>query len=983
MSSGAAYCNIVIPSSRKSHVAVSHSHDNQQSAPVWASVLGCAGDLQNSRARTETPLALKWMYMAASLLLLLLPLTVAPAVALQQKVSDELAKAVAEFQTQTRNLGLRADSPRTARKTGTAARWHGRLYENLRNDFLDAVPHEIAQRGGEKRLLRRNQFGFHITGPVVIPKLYNGGRATFFSFTYEGVREKIERTYLRTIPTMAERTGEWGHVVDAAGNPLPLFDPASTAGNPAFASSLPITRENLQFNRTPFPDNRIPAARLDPVAQEKLLQYPAPNTDAGPFFRNNFFIVAPEQNGADGIIARVDHTLRERHRIGFGLNFSNGLDGAAPWFPTPANPGSVPRERRSRRASLEHVFTLSARSVNTITFDASTDRSKNLAELDGGAAFPRYQFEPYLSMGRSYPQSRNARNTFVLTNGFSTRVQSHRIRAVGQLIREQVNSFWPQYPSGNFRFSAGLTSLPGIVNTGHAFASFLLGLADYAEQSVVQSPSYFRRTRFQISLRDQWEVRPGLTVSTGLNIDTSTPRVERYDRQSTVSAAAINPVNNRPGALIVAGHNGQARSFQPFQIKAEPSAAIAWNMRGSAKTVGRVSYARSYSAIPIYLGQWGTQAFNGAPTWVSLNPQLQPAVVLANGLTNSRVFPDLRPEAANNTQADLIEPTGRQPTYQSGSISIERELPESFTVTAGFAHADGRNLLLSNSGSNPNAIHLNALSFRDRLNDEQFNRSLRPFPQYQRFDVYSSWPEGRYTRDVGYLRLEKRTSGGLSLSAGYDFSKQMDNYSGPYGVQDYYERANEWSLTSSNSPHRISLTYMYELPFGPNRRFLQNSDWLRYIVQGWSLSGVTTVASGAPVAPRPQFNNTGGVVDGLRVNVVPGVDPSVSNPGPELWFNPAAFVQPDDFSIGDAARTSPTLRLPGNQNHDLSVNKRFALSAEQSLEFSAVGLNFVNHAVWNDPDPIIGSAAAPNVNAGKIIGSTGGRIIQMGLRFSF
>ncbi|MEZ5353946.1 MAG: hypothetical protein R2762_15010 [Bryobacteraceae bacterium] len=904
--------------------------------------------------------------------------------AAQPTRSSELEKAVSEFQIQTRNLGLRADSPRAARKTRSSPRWHGRLYENLRNDFLDAIPHEIAQRGGQKRLLRRNQFGFHVTGPVVIPKLYNGDRATFFSFTYEGVREKIERTYLRTIPTLLERTGDWAHVVDAAGNPLPIFDPASTAPNPAFSASQPVSRDNLQFNRAAFPANRIPASRLDKLAQEQLQQYPAPNTDAGPFFRNNFFIIAPEQNAADGIIARVDHTMRERHRIGFGLSFSNGLDGAAPWFPTAANPGSVPRDRRSRRASLEHVLTLSARSVNTVTFEAATDRSENLPLLGAdGAPFPRYQFQPYLSMGRSYPQSRTARNTFVLSDGFSTRWQTHRFRVSGQLVREQVNSFWPQYPSGSFQFSAGLTSLPGIVNTGHAFASFLLGLADYAEQSVVQSPSYFRRTRFQVSLRDQWEVQPGLTLSAGMNLDTSGPRIEKYDRQSTVSLSATNPVNGRPGALVVAGRNGQGRGFQPFLVKAEPSAGISWNIRGSAKTVARASYARSYSQIPVYSGQWGTQAFNGTPTWVSPNPQLEPAVKLADGLTGSRTFPDLRPEAANDTQADLIEPTGRQPTYQSMSASIEREMPESITLTLGYGHADGRNLLLGNSGSNPNAIHLDALSFRDRLNDLQFNRSLRPFPQYQKFEVYSSWPEGRYRRDVGYLRLEKRTSGGLSLSAGYDFSKQMDNYSGPYGVQDYYNRANEWSLTSSNSPHRISLTYAYELPFGPNRRFLQNGDWLRFLVQGWSVSGVTTVASGAPVAPRPQFNNTGGVVDALRVSTVPGVDPAVASPGPDLWFNPAAFTQPADFTIGDAARTHPSLRLPGNQNHDLSLNKRFPLTAEQSLEFSAVGLNFVNHAVWNDPDMVIGSAAAPNVNAGKIVGSTGGRIIQLGLRFSF
>jgi hypothetical protein len=211
----------------------------------------------------------------------------------------------------------------------------------------------------------------------------------------------------------------------------------------------------------------------------------------------------------------------------------------------------------------------------------------------------------------------------------------------------------------------------------------------------------------------------------------------------------------------------------------------------------------------------------------------------------------------------------------------------------------------------------------------------------------------------------------------------MDNYSGPYGVQDYYNRHNEWSLTSSNNPHRISLSFMYELPFGANKGLFTMTDWRRYLVEGWSISGNSTVASGEAMAIRPQFNNTGGVVDALNVATVPGVDPRVPSPSPDNWFNPAAFAQPDDFTIGDASRTHSHLRNPRSQNHDLSLTKRFAVTPAQSVELSMVGLNFINHADWSEPDTIIGPASAPNVNAGKIIGSRGGRVIQMGLRYSF
>jgi len=899
-----------------------------------------------------------------------------------------MERAIAIFKSESANLGLRGDSGSAAsaqKNKPQKARWHGRFFENFRNNFLDAVPHEVVQRGGQQGLLRRNQFGFNLTGPVVIPRLYRGDRMTFFTFTFEGVREKIGRSYLRTIPTIAERQGDWSSSVDSAGAKLPIYDPRSTARNLAFQSNEPVSEANLQYRRNPFPGNLIPTESLDPIALRAAANFPAPNSDAGPFFRNNLFVFAPETNSANGTIIRLDHTLNEKNRLAFNLTNSTGTDGAAPLIPNAANPGSVIVDRRSRRASLEHTLTASARNVNTLTFAASSSQFSYRPETAAGQQpFPFYRFQPYLPLGRAFPASRSARNSFVLTEGFSTRRGKHRLAASAQWIQEQVNIFSPQYPSGYFLFSAGITSLPGIVNTGHSFASFLLGGADYAERSVVGSPSYFRKGRHLLSFSDQWEISKGLTLTISATLDGSGPRTEKFDRQSTVSRQVINPVNGRPGALIVAGREGRGRGFQPYLWKMDSSSSLAWNVSGNAKTVARLSYGRSYSPIPVYTSQWGTQAFNGVVSWISPNIQLQPAVTLSQGLADaSRTFPDLRLESANDTIADLVEPTGRQPTYQSAGISLERSFAGQTILTLGAGHANGRNLLLSNSGSNPNAIPLSALPWRDRLNDEAFRRELRPYPQYQRFEVFSAWPEGRYRRHTSYVRLEKRSSSGLSLSAYYEFSKQMDNYSGPYGIQDYYHRENEWSLTSSNNPHRISLNYVYELPFGPNRLLFTAGGWSRHFVEGWSLSGVTTIVSGEPIALRPQFNNTGGVVDALNVNVVAGIDPQVSNQGPERWFNPEAFAQPPDFTTGTASRTHPSLRMPGNQNHDLSVNKRFAITSERSIELTAVGLNFVNLANWTDPDTMIGPASAPNVNAGRIIGSRGGRVIQMGLRYSF
>ena len=87
--------------------------------------------------------------------------------------------------------------------------------------------------------------------------------------------------------------------------------------------------------------------------------------------------------------------------------------------------------------------------------------------------------------------------------------------------------------------------------------------------------------------------------------------------------------------------------------------------------------------------------------------------------------------------------------------------------------------------------------------------------------------------------------------------------------------------------------------------------------------------------------------------------------------------------MGNASRTVSGLLGPGYNAMDVSLGKRLPIGGERAFEFNATALNVLNHANWNYPDTMIGSASAPNVDAGRIIGSHGGRVIQLGLKFSF
>jgi hypothetical protein len=910
-----------------------------------------------------------------------------PALASQQSKPvppqpSPLSRAADEFKILTRDQGMRPDSPPAALKQRRKMLWHGRIYENFRNDVLDAIPHEVKQNGETVSPLRRNQFGFNVAGPVLIPHLLKNPKGTFFTISYEGVREHIFRASLHTIPTATQRTGDFSSTVDPAGNLLPIYDPETTSVNSAYDSTQPLTTSNAPYLRSTFQGNVIPTNRLAPVVQQALTLYPLPNTDIGPFFQNNYFVNAPEIDTADGIIAKLEHQFHDRHRVTWNSTLSDGFLSSAKYFPDIASPTAPEQHYGTRRTELGYVFTVSSKTVNSASLIAVSDTSR--AGSGTGNPFPVYQFlSSYLSMGAAYPNTHNARNTFVGSDSISTRKGKHSFGMSAEGDFYQVNSYNPAFPVGYFQFSSDITSLPGVVDTGDPFASFLLGQSAYAERIIVTGPSYFRNSYEGISGRDRYQVRKDMAVSFNLNLSRRTPRVEKYDHQSTIYPNAIDPSNGMPGALVFAGTNGMSRGMRPANYDLDPSGGGSWTPHGG-KTVFRASGSRSHGQIPIYNGQWGTQGFNATQTFVSPNTQLSPAVDLSQGIpAYTAPLPDLNPSAADNTVADYVDLRGREPVYQSASLSVEREIPFSLLVSTGANYSGGHDLLVGDGTVNPNAIDPKNLSYGDQLYDLAFRETLQPYPQFQGFELYGHYAWGRYRRLSEFLRVEKRASFGLTFTAYYEHSRQCDNYSGPYGNQDLFNWRNDWSPTAYNTPQYLSLSYIYELPFGNGEPPLRFLGWGRPLVKGWSVSGTAYWNDGTPLAMHPEYNNTGGVLPTLNVDVVPGVNPHVAHPGPALWYNPAAFDQPADFTPGNGPRTEPDLRGPGYNTMDLSVTKRMPLGGERSFELSATAIDVLNHANWNYPDPNIGPASAPNVDAGRIIGSHGGRVVQIGLKFSF
>ena len=290
------------------------------------------------------------------------------------KQPSPLSQAADEFKVLTRDQGMRPESPPNAQERHRSKmRWHGRIYENFRNDVLDAIPHEVIQNGESVSPLRRNQFGFNIAGPVLFPHLISNPNNTFFLLSYEGVRERIFRATLLTVPTMQQRLGDFSQTVDPSGNILPIYDPVETSPNPAYNPAQAVSTSNLQYLRTQFPGNVIPTPRVSSVAQQALTLYPPPNTHIGPFLQNNYFVNSPQIDDADGIIAKLDHPFRERHRVTSNTTVSTGYLSPSKYFPNDASPTSPEQHFSTLRSELDYVYTASSNTVNSASLEVSSD----------------------------------------------------------------------------------------------------------------------------------------------------------------------------------------------------------------------------------------------------------------------------------------------------------------------------------------------------------------------------------------------------------------------------------------------------------------------------------------------------------------------------------------------------------------------------------------------------------------------------------
>lgn len=475
---------------------------------------------------------------------------------------------------------------------------------------------------------------------------------------------------------------------------------------------------------------------------------------------------------------------------------------------------------------------------------------------------------------------------------------------------------------------------------------------------------------------------PALTLNVGVRWETDTPMVDRNQRMNGFDAVALNPVSGTPGVVRFAGQDGWPnRLADPDWNNFGPRFGLAWRPFGRQKTVIRagfgVFFAHPYDAgVP----NQASLGFEKSASLQTPDNGITAPFLLVNGVPSIQLtgaernagFGSVRVGQATTTAVTFFE-RGRRTGYsQQFNLGMQHEL-RGILVEAGYLGNLSRKLANDN-------VTLNQIP-PERMGSASTQRD-RPFPQFS--NVTTQRPSlGVTDYHAGFVKLERRFSGGVSFLASYTWAKNLGNAGpGSDGVgdtqpyQDYYNRRLDKGPSELDINHRFTWSSVYELPFGSDRRWLAANP-LRYLVGGWSLGAIAIKQNGPPISLWTQTNTTSAFSAGAqRVNLLRDPNLPASQRTVDRWFDTGAVVAPPAFAFGNSG--NGIVRGDGKVNFDFSLIKNFSFSEHRYVQLRLETFNSFNHPNFDLPGHAIG---APGF--GVISSADPGRIIQLGVRAVF
>jgi hypothetical protein len=836
-------------------------------------------------------------------------------------------------------------------------RWHGSLFEFVRNDFFDAK-NFFASPTQPTPAYKQNQFGGSIGGPIRKDK-------TFFFMDYEGLRVRKAQTQLFTVPTDAERAGNF------TGTGITVNIPGTT---------------------TMFPNDTIPT--IDPVAAAILARVPhASNPSA---VANNLLATDVSTIGVNQYDLRVDHVFSTRDTVfARGSIFDdNEFDpfglGALNETLLPGFGYNLRTHADNVSATWTHIFSTSW--LNELRFgwmwvgggQVSPNAGTNLAAQTGlqgvttnplDTGYPQVSVTNFTTMGEPTQYVSRKDNDYEIYDNVIWHHGTHTMKFGGYFFKLDFEPVDANNARGMFQFINGKY-------TGNALGDFLLGAPNMGTVGVLGRGTLQGRTTWiHLYIEDGWQITANLKLDIGLRYEYNQNMTDANNNMAIVNtlipggqfviasndAGQISPAATALLSLIPITHVTSAQAgwdrslLQGRPLRLAPRLGLAWSLP-DRKTVVRSGFGiytnqAAYNIIqnaalnlPFYYPKLVTNSASCATTTICNTENILAAnatgTVAANNLSHNFKI------EYNDVWNLAIEHSF------SSATSFQAEYIGSYTV-----HADNQALqnLFPNSALAPGAGH------------------VRPIPQMAGFTTIS-W-DGWEKYNALALTFKQRVWHGLTLQAVYTWSHALDDASnpgadnaGPNVPQDMDNYAAESASSDFDHRHRFVTNFVYQTP-----SFDNSAHWARSVFGGWQLAGIWTLQSGSPFTvnlPNDNANN-GTPVFSQRPNYV--CDPNNGPKTTAMWFSAACFAQPAAFTYGTAGRDS--VIGPGLDSFDASFQKNFPLREDMKLQFRVDMFDFFNHPNFNQPNRIFSAAA--NSPFGTISSAQDPRVMQFSLRFAF
>jgi hypothetical protein len=931
--------------------------------------------------------------------------------------------AVQEFNVQTNAVSaefgrLGGGVINLVTKSGTNT-YRATVFEFLRNSRLDATNFFTNRAGQKKGNFKRNQFGGNFGGPLTLPG-YSGRNRTFFFVNYEGLRQRSGTASTFTVPLPEWRTGDFSNLRNAAGQPIIIYDPATTRADPNNPGS---------FIRDPFPGNRIPLDRLSPAGRALATYWPLPNTTPtnANTQANNYSLSGAQPSDADRIDSRVDHVISDNWRM--FARYSISTDSNTPFnsFQNPASSsgGDGPGSSRTQSLSIDNTYTVTPTFLLNVRYGmnrrynqrlpisagfdlASLGLPANVISTAQAAEFPRIDVQGFQSLGQATFTDLVIAPTTHQFNVNATKIfSSHSIKMGMDYRKFFLNFLQLFFPSGQYGFNNAQWTQrnPNVSSStdGFALASMLLGIPSNGQMSHNPTPAS-ASSYWAGYVQDDWRVSRKLTINAGLRYEFDVPRTERFNRLSYFDQTAVSPIASQVPAnpffnpadlrgAVVFVDDDNRRQVETDHNNFGPRIGVSYTL--SPNTVVRSAYGVFY--MPSHVQAAG---HSGSAGMMGFNSQSNMIVSLDGRVplrTIDNPFPDgfnLPPGSSQGASTFMglnigggnggVFTSNQTPRMQQWNLNVQRELPGHLIAEVAYLGSKGTNLLIGENGLSfsqvdpsflglgtdlqqlvPNPFYGIITNPSSPLSFPTVSRSrlLRPYPQYDGVAAFRV-PGSSSIYHALTVRMDKRFSDGVSWLSSYTFGKLIDDASTTVGFlgqagaqQDAYDRASDRSISAQDVKHRLVLGFVYDLPFGPDRRF--GKSWkgpVSWFLANWQINGIATFQSGPPLLVTQSVNNTN-LFSPTQRPTYNGEDANIAgsdvtkNDKIARWFETTNFTVTPAFQFGNAPRVMPNLRADGVKNLDFSIFKNnYFNGGKWNAQIRVEAFNALNRVQFNVPN---------------------------------